>query len=246
VIYSAMPLGVPSPFGNHAESANPKRIVIAGQPYTFDIPLPQPPAPIAPAPILPAPIAPMSHDVIYEHRLAYAPVTPASHAAEPAVQATQILYNIQIIQDSEGCLSEYESFREGDCIMFADSNTLLPALRILQKHELVQGLSSPKLICTTGRRAQFEIGREVAGEEKNVWEGVKLEVEGEQVANGLKVDLAVHTSQEEHTCNVRTAVVVEGGKSVVLKSHGAPCSGDAEDAQPAIYVVITPELIKQR
>jgi hypothetical protein len=234
-----MPLGVPSPFGNDAEGANPKRIVIAGQPYTFDIALPQPPAPIAPSAIPPTP-----HDVIYEHRLAYAPVTPTSHVAEPAIQATQILYNIQIIQDSEGCLSEYESFREGDCIMFADSNTLLPALRILQKHELVQGLSSPKLICTTGRRAQFEVGREVAGEEKNVWEGVKLEVEAEQVANGLKVDLAVHTSQDEHTCNVRTAVVVEGGKSVVLKSHGTHCSGDAEGAEPAIYVVVTPEVIK--
>ena len=78
-------------------------------------------------------------------------------------RSTQVLYNIQIIQDSEGCLSEYESFREGDCIMFADSDTLLPALRILQKHELVQGLSSPKLICTTGRRAQFEVGRAGGG-----------------------------------------------------------------------------------
>jgi hypothetical protein len=239
-----MPLGVPSPFGNDAESANPKRIVIAGQPYTFDIPLQQPPAPIAQAPLAPAPVAPIPHDVIMEHRLAYAPVTPVSHVAEPDVQATQVLYNIQIIQDSEGCLSEYESFREVDCIMFADSRTLLPALRILQKHELVQGLSSPKLICTTGRRAQFEVGREVAGEEKNSWEGVKLEVEAEQVASGLKVDLAVHTSQDEHTCNVRTAVVVEGGKSVVLKSHGAQCSGDAQGAQPAIYVVVTPEVVK--
>ncbi len=238
IIYSAMPLGVPSPFLRDADGANPQRFVIAGQPYTFDFPLPQPPAPIAPAPIAPA-----HHDVILEHRLAYAPVTPASHAAEP-VQATQVLYNIQIIQDSEGCLSEYESFREGDCIMFADSNTLLPALRILQKHELVRGLSSPKLICTTGRRAQFEVGRAVAGEEKNAWEGVKLEVEAEQVSNGLKVDLAVHTSQDEHTCNVRTAVIVECGKSVVLKSHGAQCNGDAEGAQPAIYVVVTPEVIK--
>jgi hypothetical protein len=233
VIYSAMPLGVPSPFMKDAEGLNPTRVLIAAQPYTFDIPLPQPPAPIAPAP----------HDVFMEHRLAFAPVTPASHAAEPAVKTTQVLYNIQIIQDNEGCLSEYESFRDGDCIMFADSDTLLPALRILQKHELVRGLSSPKLVCTTGRRAQFEVGREIAGEE-NGWEGVKLEVEAEPVANGLKVDLAVHTSQEEHTCNVRTAVVVEDGKSVVLKSHGAQCCGDEEGAQPTIYVVVTPEVVK--
>jgi hypothetical protein len=229
-----MPLGMPSPFANDPEHANPQRIVIAGQPYTFNIPLPQPPAPIAPP----------THDVIMEHRLAYAPVTPASHAAETAATATQVLYNIQIIQDREGCLSEYESFRDGDCIMFADSDTLLPALRIMQKHELVEGLSSPKLICTTGHRAQFEVGREVAGDEKSAWEGVKLEVEAEQHENGLKVDLAVHTSHEERTCDVRTAVVVQCGKSVVLKSQGN-AGGDADGAQPAIYVVVTPEVIRK-
>jgi hypothetical protein len=240
MIYSAMPLGVPSPFANDPQHANPQRIVIAGQPYTFNIPIPQPPAPIGYS----ASIAPPSHDVILEHRLAYAPVTPASHVAETAATATQVLYNIQIIQDREGCLSEYESFRDGDCIMFADSDTLLPALRILQKHELVEGLSSPKLVCTTGRRAQFEIGRQIAGEESKAWEGVKLEVEAEQHENGLRVDLAVHTSQEERTCDVRTAVVVECGKSVILKSQGTP-GGDAEGARPAIYVVVTPEVIRQ-
>jgi hypothetical protein len=242
VIYSAMPLGVPSPFAQDGANANPQRLVIAAQPYqpyTFNIPLPQPPAPIAPSAIPPTP-----HDVIYDHRLAFAPVTPVSHAAPQADAATQVLYNIQIIQDSEGCLSEYESFREGDCIMFADSDTLLPALRILQKHELVEGLSSPKLVCTTGRRAQFEIGRQIAGEESKAWEGVKLEVEAEQHENGLRVDLAVHTSQEERTCDVRTAVVVECGKSVILKSQGTP-GGDAEGARPAIYVVVTPEVIRQ-
>jgi hypothetical protein len=234
VIYSAMPLGVPSPFAKDPEFANPQRFVIAAQPHSFNIPLPQPPVPLAHP----------SSDVIMEHRLAYAPVTPASHAVEPAATATQVLYNIQIIQDREGCLSEYESFRDGDCIMFADSETLLPALRILQKHELVQGLSSPKLICTTGHRAQFEVGREVAGDEKSAWEGVKLEVEAEQHQNGLKVDLAVHTSHDERTCDVRTAVVVECGKSVVLKSQGtAGCN--AEGAQPAIYVIVTPEVIRQ-
>jgi hypothetical protein len=239
IIYSAMPLGVPSPFTNDSEGPNPKRVVIAGQPYTFNIPLPQPPAPIAPSAIPPTP-----HDVIYDHRLAFAPVTPVSHAAPQTDAATQVLYNIQIIQDREGCLSEYESFREGDCIMFADSDTLLPALRIMQKHELVEGLSSPKLICTTGHRAQFEVGREVAGDEKSAWEGVKLEVEAEQHENGLKVDLAVHTSHEERTCDVRTAVVVQCGKSVVLKSQGC-AGGDADGAQPAIYVVVTPEVIRQ-
>ncbi|HJQ79941.1 MAG TPA: hypothetical protein VJ828_08305 [Lacipirellulaceae bacterium] len=235
MIYSAMPLGVPSPFAKDAEFANPNRIVIAGQPYSFNIPLPQPPAPIAPP----------SYDVITEHRLAYAPVTPASHSAPQAITSTQVLYNIQIIEDSEGCLTEYESFRDGDCIMFADSDTLLPALRILQKHELVQGLSSPKLICTTGRRAQFNVGGEVPRGESTAWEGVKLELEAEQHENGLKVDLAVHTRHEDRTCDVRTAVVVECGKSVILKSQGTPGAGDTECAQPAIYVVVTPEVIRQ-
>ena len=235
VIYSAMPLGVPSPFAKDADYANPNRIVIAGQPYSFNIQLPQPPAPIAPP----------SYDVITEHRLAYAPVTPASHSAPQAITSTQVLYNIQIIEDSEGCLTEYESFRDGDCIMFADSDTLLPALRILQKHELVQGLSSPKLICTTGRRAQFNVGGEVPRGESTAWEGVKLELEAEQHENGLKVDLAVHTRHEDRTCDVRTAVVVECGKSVILKAQGTPGAGDTECAQPAIYVVVTPQVIRQ-
>jgi hypothetical protein len=39
-------------------------------------------------------------------------------------------------------------------------------------------------------------------------------------------------------------VVVECGKSVILKSQGTP-GGDAEGARPAIYVVVTPEVIRQ-
>jgi hypothetical protein len=234
VIYSAIPLGVPSPFAKDSDGQNPNRVVIAAQPYALNIPLPQPPAPIAQA----------AGDVLIERRLALAPVAPVSHVAEQAGKATQVLYNIQIIQDEEGCLCEYESFQEGDCIMFADSRALLPALRIMQKHHLVRGLSSPKLVCTTGRRAQFEIGREVAGEENRVWEGVKLEIEAEQVESGLQIDLAVHTSQDEHTCDVRTAIVVEEGKSVVLKSQGAQGGSSTPDGEQTIYVVVTPEIVK--
>jgi hypothetical protein len=234
VIYSAIPAGVPSPFVNGPDCPNPSRLLIASQPYSFNWPLQQPPAPISQ----------MSADIIVEHPIAYAPSATSAPASEKAVKAKQVLYNIQIIEDREGCLCEYESFRDGDCIMFADSNTLLPALRIMQKHNLVDGVSSPKLICTTGHRAQIEVGGEVSTDGNKAWEGVKIQVEAEEFDKGLKVEFAVHTSQNERTCDVRTAVVIDAGQTVVLKSHGAAGGGSKEGSQQAIYVVLTPELIK--
>ena len=237
VHYSAIPAPVISPFAKSpVDVASP---IVLPTPHAWTIPLPQQ----APHPILQT-----SADVIFSNpvptRTDCALASAAS--AAPADKVSQVLFNIQVIEDRTGCLAEYESFQNGDCILFADSKTLLPALRILEKHNLVGSVASPKLVCITGRRAQMEVGAEVATGEEPHWQGVKVEVEAEKYESGLKIDFAVHTSDKEHTCDVRTAVLLDEGQTIVLKSQTASAAGDEEDCccKPTTYVVLTPELMK--
>ena len=239
--YSAIPAPVASPFAK-APIGVPAPPVLPGAPHAWTIPLPQQP---------PHPILQASADVILPNPVptrtacAIAPVAPAAPAAT-AGKATQVLFNIQVIEDRTGCLTEYESFREGACTMFADSGTLLPALRILQKHNLVGTIAAPKLICTTGDRAAMQIGREVAANDKVRWQGLKMEIAAEQYEASLKVDFAVHVSDEDRDCEVHTAVLLEEGQSIVLNSNAAATCDNEEDCcqKPATYVVLTPEVVK--
>ena len=80
------------------------------------------------------------------------------HKVATKDDVTQIQYSIQIIEDGRGCMGEYEAFRRGASMMFAESKTLLPAMRLLHKHQLIRQLSSRKVICTVGQTAELEIG----------------------------------------------------------------------------------------
>jgi hypothetical protein len=235
--YSAIPAPVASPFAK-APIGLPAPPVLPGAPHAWTIPLPQQP---------PHPILQASADVILPNPVptrttyAIAPVAPVA----PASKITQVLFNIQVIEDRTGCLAEYEAFQNGDCIMFAESSTLLPALRIMQKHNLVGSLAAPKLVCMTGDHAHLQVGNEIATGDKPRWQGVKVEVGAEEYETGLKVELAVHASHEEHTCQVHTAVHLEEGQTIVLRSQ-TTAAGDEEDCccKSATYVVLTPELVK--
>jgi hypothetical protein len=182
-------------------------------------------------------------------------VAAAYSQAEPIVQRaipmprvtmaskmpTQIQYNIQVVEDCEGCMSEYEALDRGAPMMFAESKTLLPAMRAMQKHELIRQLSAPKLICTAGQAAQMEVGSEATDK----WEGLRLEVASEQVENGLKVELAMHSTQDDRNVKVATALIVEPGQTIVLNANAAPkAKGEKASAERAVYVVVTPEVVE--
>jgi hypothetical protein len=153
---------------------------------------------------------------------------------------TQIVYNIQIVEDCQDCMSEYDELRRGATVMFAESKTLLPAMRMLHKYQAVRQLSSPKIICTCGQKAQLEIAD--TAEHK----GVQLEVASEKIENGLNVQLAMHTKCETQSFEVKTSLLVEPGQTIVL--NATPLPSKQNDAKPgetrAVYLMLTPVVVE--
>jgi hypothetical protein len=176
--------------------------------------------------------------------LPYQQVMP-SPKDESADDAKQIQYTINIIEDCRGCLQEYEALRKGAPMMFAESKTLLPAIRMLEKNHLIRQLSTPKLMCTEGQSAELEIASEAETERFSNWTGVRLEVGSERFEDGLKVELAMHASEDERRFRVRTAVVVDEGQTIVMNANAGPVRrDDTQQERPAVYIVLTPEVLK--
>jgi hypothetical protein len=185
---------------------------------------------------------------------AYAPEAPATlnnnverwyQPEAKRERLSQVQYSIQIIEDSRGCMTEYEPLRRGVPMMCAESKTLLPAMRMLNKHRLVRQLSSPKLTCVAGQTAQLQIGSETPADGSRDWDGVRLAVASEQTEKGLMVELAMHASEDEREFERRMALVVEPGQTIVLNANAGPTASDApKQAKPAVYIVVTPEIVK--
>ena len=166
--------------------------------------------------------------------------TQASATIEDKPEA-QIQYTIQVIEDHNGCLGEYEELRRGVPMMTAETKTILPAMRMLDKHELIRQLSSPKIICTAGQTAELEIDNE----ESQKGDGMRLEVVGRKFESGMIVELAMHSAEEKRNFEVRTAVVIEQGQSIVLNTDASRGPQDeATEERPAMYIVLTPEIVK--
>lgn len=155
--------------------------------------------------------------------------------------AAQIQYSIQIVEDRQGCLTEYETLRHGAPMMIAESKSLLPAMRMLHKHELIRQLSSPKVICTAGQTAELEIDSSETIER----DGMRLEISGQEMGDGLMVQLAMHSGDEQRNFEVRSALLIEEGQTIVLNANrGAKRPEDAQAEEPAVYIVLTPEIVK--
>ncbi len=174
--------------------------------------------------------------------IAEAPEVAASgQSAEGESCDEQIEYRIQIVEDHEGCLGEYDDLRRGKPVMFAETKTLLPTMRVLEKHHLVRRLSSPTLISASGQTAQIEINGD--GDRQR---GLRIEVASERAEGGLNVRLAMHAQEDDQRFEVKTALVVEPGHTIVLNASPLPrCQGSANnDEQCPVYVVLTPVIVK--
>lgn len=159
--------------------------------------------------------------------------------------AEQIQYSIQIVEDRQSCMCEYESLRRGMPMMIAESKTLLPAVRVMNKHQLVRQVSSPKLTCVAGQTAQLEIGAESPAEGSDAWSGVRLAVACEQVENGLMVELAMHATCPDRNLERQFKLLVEPGQTVVLNTGAAPPATDEPSPrEPSVYVLLTPEVVE--
>jgi hypothetical protein len=156
-------------------------------------------------------------------------------------QPAQIQYTIQVVEDRTDCLREYESLRRDAPLMMADSETLLPAMRALNKHKLIRQLSAPKIICTAGEKAELEIDSDAAGGA----DGVRLAIASEEFDGGLKVELAMHSEGTENGPEMRTTMVISHGQTIVQKVSPieAPQS-ESEGVRTATYIVVTPEIVK--
>jgi hypothetical protein len=156
-------------------------------------------------------------------------------------EPTQIQYTIQIVEDRADCLHEYESLRRGAPLMMADSKTLLPAMRALNKHELIRQLSAPKIICTAGEKAELQIDSEAASGA----DGVRIAIASEEFQDGLKVDLAMHSADEENGREVRTQMLISHGQAIVQKVNPVASPQDEpRNVRTATYIVVTPEIVK--
>jgi hypothetical protein len=157
----------------------------------------------------------------------------------------QIQYSINIIEDCRGCLGEYDALRKGAPMMFAESKTLLPAMRAMHKHQLIRQLSSPKVICTAGQTAELEISGESTSDGPNEWEGLRLAVAAEEVDKGLMVELTMNAREHKQRFEVRTALLVESGQTIVLNANAAPATrSESKQDEPSVYIVVTPEIVK--
>jgi hypothetical protein len=90
----------------------------------------------------------------------------------------------------------------------------------------------------SGQTAQVQIEGETG-------DGVRLEVASEEVGDGLKVQFAMHAKEQKQTYEVKTAVLVEPGQTIVLNASPLPAAQEEAQSQPrSLYVVITPEVVK--
>jgi hypothetical protein len=118
-------------------------------------------------------------------------------------------------------------------------------MRMLNKHQLIRQLSSPKLTCVAGQTAQLQIGSETPAEDSDEWKGVRLAVASEETENGLMIELAMHASEEKREYERRMALVVEPGQTIVLNAKAGPAAEpELQQPEPAVYIVVTPEVVK--
>jgi hypothetical protein len=136
-------------------------------------------------------------------------------------------------------------------ILTAESDVILPAIRILQKQELVRRISSPKLVTIVDRPAQIQIGSEVPieGSAKRSFQGLTLKTAAREMGGGLNVDFEFRNSHGGETHEVQTSLLVAHGQTIVMKASRCRCetetnSDQKSGARPAVYVVLTPELVK--
>lgn len=161
-----------------------------------------------------------------------------SDSSAAADEAKQVKYSIQVIEDRHGCMAEFKELRDGSPIMFAESKTLLPTIRLLHRSDVIRQLSSPRIICAAGQTAQIEISNNACEQWNDVW----LEVASNKAPNGLAVELGICSKRN---CPGHTSLLVETGKSIVLNLNDSQASqSEPEQDEPAVYIVLTPEVVK--
>jgi hypothetical protein len=158
---------------------------------------------------------------------------------------------VEIIEDHTGSLKEFKALESDMPILTAESEVILPTIRILEKRELVRRLSSPRIVTVVDRPAQIQIGSEVPkeGSARPEFQGLTLKTAAREVGGGLAVEFQFRSSCGCDASEIKTSLAVTHGQSIVMKAK-APHTGPSQGAEsktsggPTMYVVLTPELVK--
>jgi hypothetical protein len=156
----------------------------------------------------------------------------------------QFLCRFQIISDPHGNLEQFEPLRSG-AQMIGDSESLLGAIRILEKNQLIRRIGEPTVACTAGRPANFRLGEFDHNEQ--LLAGTEIDITPQTYSSGLPWSLRVRIAHGGPPQEVRIAPEFAASQTLIAKINSSGARRKANDAQVAsngrVYVVLTPELL---
>jgi hypothetical protein len=217
--YSAIPASAPSPFASQPS-------VIQASPV------------IAALPPLPEPAEPSTATC--------ASSNPDSWHGE----GKNVEFTIAVIEDTSGSFDEFPKLRDG-MIMIGDSDATLAAVRIMQNQKLVKQIASPQIKCVVGEQATFCLASACdcdcdckATETESLSVQVKARDPG-QTPDGKQmfIETGVQASCGRQIRQLQLAYRIEEGQTAILKTRHEPRPGAIEEER-AVYVVVTPKLVK--
>jgi hypothetical protein len=244
--YSAVPAAVPSPFAAGPSLPRLSTSLIDTQAYLTSTPLLAPPAPAATSPIASA-----SSSCASDSCAGSSCAGSSCAEAAPAKHAAQVLFNVDVIEDFTGSFREFSALQSGMPILTADSEIILPTIRILEKQNLVRRRSGPTLVTLVGRPARVQVGVERPSEDDSPasFDGVILEAVAHEYGGGLNVEFQYRDTSGRDALEVETSLLLSHGQTIIMRTSGRKAQkaeGDDRSANgdPVVYVVLTPELIR--
>ena len=250
--YAAIPVAVPSPFAKGSEYLSAP--VLATQAYAATLPLQAPPAPVSQASANVDAPNPVSCPTCVAGAVAPHPVpcptciAPAASPRQPEV--TQVLFSVDVIEDSSNSLAEYESLQNEMPFLTAESEIVLATLRILERQNLLRRLSNPRLVTTIGRTAVLQVGTEAPIEDGGVptFNGLRMEVAARELGGGLEIEFKFCDTTGRQCYEVATSLLLAHGQTVVMKAchPKQAATGNAEEGgrKHPVYIVLTPQIVK--
>ncbi len=162
--------------------------------------------------------------------------------------ATKIKFEIEIIEDRANNLAEFEGLRGGAPLAQLESRSILPALRIMAKNDVIKMLSAPRMTCSAGQTATVEIA--VSENEKSDGEpsvgSLKLEVSAKAHGRGLVVDIGMGAPRDGGNAESRWSILISAGETILVRASANPRGADVADAATPLYVALTPTVVGER
>ena len=166
-------------------------------------------------------------------------VVPAAPQGAKLPGKDAILFQIEVIEDLHNNFTEFDSLRTEHESLIGDSETILGAIRILEKNELIKVLTCPQVMTQIDRPARLAIGDIENSKSPNQRHWLEVEAKAYWIDDQLCVSANVSTLRDSRSVTAAVERVVAEGKSIVVRARSAAKDGNSSESQP-IYVVVTP------